>query len=131
MGALLTPGAARSQAGWASAGRQADYVVQNFRFTTGETLPEPRIHYTALGQPRKKARASSEPGDGLKARFPSADDSVNPPELGLAEKYAAMMPNTKFILLPITPDTRGHGTHSLPKIWSAHLSEFLSKLKER
>jgi len=61
----------------------------------------------------------------------SADDFVNPPELGLAEKYAAMMPNTKFILLPISPDTRGHGTHSLPKIWGAYLSDFLSKLKER
>ncbi|MEO7361390.1 MAG: alpha/beta fold hydrolase [Gemmatimonadaceae bacterium] len=61
----------------------------------------------------------------------SADDFVNPPELGLAEKYAAMMPNTKFILLPISPDTRGHGTHSLPKIWGAYLSDFMSKLKER
>lgn len=61
----------------------------------------------------------------------SADDFVNPPELGLAERYAAMMPNTKFILLPISPDTRGHGTHSLPKIWDASLSDFLSKLKER
>lgn len=61
----------------------------------------------------------------------SADDFVNPPELGLAEKYSAQMPNTKFILLPITPDTRGHGTHSIPKIWGGYLSEFLSKLKER
>jgi homoserine O-acetyltransferase len=61
----------------------------------------------------------------------SADDFVNPPELGLAEKYAAMMPNTKFILLPITPETRGHGTHSLPKIWGAYLSDFMGKLKER
>ena len=61
----------------------------------------------------------------------SADDFVNPPELGLAEKYTAMMPNTKFILLPVSPDTRGHGTHSLPKIWGAYLSEFMSKLKER
>lgn len=61
----------------------------------------------------------------------SADDMVNPPELGLAEKYAAQMPNTKFILLPITSETRGHGTHSLPKIWGGYLSEFLGKLKER
>jgi homoserine O-acetyltransferase len=343
--------AATAQAGWGAAGKQADFVVKNFRFTTGETLPELKIHYTTLGQPRKDAQGivrnavmilhgtggsgrsfmsatyagelfapgklldsskyfiilpdnighggSSKPSDGLKAKFPkytyddmvlaqhkllndalgvnhlrlimgtsmgcmhawvwgytypafmdglaplacvpaqiagrnrmirtmamdnikndpaynggnytapppglrgaiemlyimgtapllqhsqaptrdkadevirayldgrmkntdandflyqfdssrdydpssqlakivapalfinSADDFVNPPELGLAEKYAAMMPNTKFILLPITPETRGHGTHSLPKIWGAHLSEFMSKLKER
>jgi homoserine O-acetyltransferase len=31
----------------------------------------------------------------------------------------------RFILLPITDETRGHGTHSLPAIWGAHVSEFL------
>ena len=61
----------------------------------------------------------------------SADDFVNPPELGLAEKYAAMMPNTRFILLPISPDTRGHGTHTLPRVWGGYLREFLNTLKER
>ncbi len=61
----------------------------------------------------------------------SADDQVNPPELGMAERYAAMMPRTKFILLPITPDTRGHGTHSAPKVWGAYLSQFLGSLPQR
>jgi homoserine O-acetyltransferase len=61
----------------------------------------------------------------------SADDLVNPPELGLAEQYAARMPQTRFILLPITAETRGHGTHSLPKIWGKHLADFLSTLPER
>ncbi|MEP6762691.1 MAG: alpha/beta fold hydrolase [Gemmatimonadaceae bacterium] len=61
----------------------------------------------------------------------SADDFVNPPELGLAEKFAAKMPNVHFILLPISPDTRGHGTHSLPKIWGHYLSDFLGKLPQR
>ena len=61
----------------------------------------------------------------------SADDFVNPPELGLAEKFAAKMPNVHFILLPISPDTRGHGTHSLPKIWGHHLSDFMAKLPQR
>ncbi len=61
----------------------------------------------------------------------SADDQVNPPELGLAEKYAALMPKTRFILLPITADTRGHGTHSLPRVWGRYLGEFLATLPER
>ena len=61
----------------------------------------------------------------------SADDFVNPPELGLAEKFAAKMPNVHFILLPISPDTRGHGTHSLPKIWGHYLSDFMGKLPQR
>ena len=61
----------------------------------------------------------------------SADDQVNPPELGMAERYAAMMPRTKFILLPITPDTRGHGTHSAPKVWGEYLRAFLAALPQR
>lgn len=61
----------------------------------------------------------------------SADDQVNPPELGLAEAFAKQMPNTRFIMLPISADTRGHGTHSLPRIWGGYLREFLSTLPER
>jgi homoserine O-acetyltransferase len=61
----------------------------------------------------------------------SADDQVNPPELGLAETLAQRMPKTRFILLPITPETRGHGTHSLPRVWGSHLRTFLSTLPER
>ena len=41
----------------------------------------------------------------------SADDFVNPPELGIAEKLAARMPRCRFVLLPISDATRGHGTH--------------------
>lgn len=61
----------------------------------------------------------------------SADDQVNPPELGLAERNAARMHKTRFILLPITPETRGHGTHSLPRVWGRYLGEFLATLPER
>ncbi|HSB54540.1 MAG TPA: hypothetical protein VLD58_09300, partial [Gemmatimonadales bacterium] len=35
--------------------REGDYIARNFTFTTGETLPELRLHYTALGQPVKDA----------------------------------------------------------------------------
>jgi homoserine O-acetyltransferase len=61
----------------------------------------------------------------------SADDQVNPPELRLAEMYAAKIPGTKFILLPISDQTRGHGTHSLPGVWGGYLREFLATLAER
>ncbi len=61
----------------------------------------------------------------------SADDEVNPPELGMAERYAAMMPTTKFMLLPIAADTRGHGTHSAPTVWGGYLREFLAALPTR
>jgi homoserine O-acetyltransferase len=33
--------------------REGDVVVRDFRFQTGETLPEARLHYTLLGEPRR------------------------------------------------------------------------------
>lgn len=36
--------------------KQGDYVIRNFRFRSGETLPELRVHYRTLGAPRRDAR---------------------------------------------------------------------------
>ena len=61
----------------------------------------------------------------------SADDFVNPPELGVVERLMPRVANGRFILLPISPETRGHGTHSLPSVWGSYLREFLDALPER
>lgn len=55
----------------------------------------------------------------------SADDQVNPPELGILEREIKRVKRGRYILLPITPATRGHGTHSLPEIWGGYLKELL------
>lgn len=55
----------------------------------------------------------------------SADDYVNPPELGIAEQLAKRMPRARFVLLPIGPETRGHGTHTHAALWKQHLVELL------
>jgi len=56
----------------------------------------------------------------------SADDQVNPPELGIMKKEIKKVKNGRYILLPITNKTRGHGTHSLPAIWGKYLDELLT-----
>jgi len=55
----------------------------------------------------------------------SADDYINPPELGIAEKMVKRMPNARFILIPISDATRGHGTHTVAAVWKDYLREFL------
>jgi len=55
----------------------------------------------------------------------TADDFINPPELGIAEKMVKRMPNARFILLPISDATRGHGTHTVATVWKDYLAEFL------
>ena len=61
----------------------------------------------------------------------SADDQVNPPELGLMERLIPQVKNAKYVLLPISDQTRGHGTHSLPAVWGGYLKSFLEGLEER
>lgn len=55
----------------------------------------------------------------------SADDFINPPELGIAEKLVKKMPHARFILIPISDATRGHGTHTQAAVWKNYLAEFL------
>jgi len=55
----------------------------------------------------------------------SADDYINPPELGIAEKMVTRMPKGRFILLPISDATRGHGTHTVAAVWKDYLAEFM------
>jgi homoserine O-acetyltransferase len=55
----------------------------------------------------------------------SADDFINPPELGIVEREIKRVPRGKFVLLPITDQTRGHGTHTLAAVWKQYLQELL------
>ena len=57
----------------------------------------------------------------------SADDFINPPELGIAETMTKRMPNAQFVLLPITDATRGHGTHTQAAIWQDKLRALMER----
>ncbi len=57
----------------------------------------------------------------------SADDQVNPPELGIGEREIKNVARGRFILIPTSDQTRGHGTHSLPAIWGKYLAELLKE----
>ncbi len=55
----------------------------------------------------------------------SADDVVNPPELGIMEREIRRVPHGRYILIPTSDETRGHGTHSRPAVWKQYLVELL------
>jgi len=56
----------------------------------------------------------------------SADDEVNPPELGILEKEIRRVARGRYILIPTSGETRGHGTHSRPAVWKQYLVELLA-----
>ena len=55
----------------------------------------------------------------------SADDFINPPELGIAERLAKRMPRCRFVLIPTSDATRGHGTHTVAALWKNDLERLL------
>lgn len=57
----------------------------------------------------------------------SADDFINPPELGIAEKLVTRMPHAQFVDIPISDATRGHGTHTQAAIWKDYLVKLLQE----
>jgi homoserine O-acetyltransferase len=61
----------------------------------------------------------------------SADDVVNPPELGIMEQQIKRVKLGRFVLLPITDETRGHGTHTIPTIWQKYLGELLARSERK
>ena len=57
----------------------------------------------------------------------SADDFINPPELGIAEREVNSIRNARFVLIPASEQTHGHGTHTWAAIWKQYLAELLEK----
>jgi homoserine O-acetyltransferase len=57
----------------------------------------------------------------------SADDFINPPELGIAEREIQRVKHGAFVLLPITNETRGHGTHTKASVWKQYLETLLKE----
>ena len=61
----------------------------------------------------------------------SADDFINPPELGIAQRMVGLMPHARFILIPISDATRGHGTHTMAAVWKDDLIRFLAETERK
>ena len=57
----------------------------------------------------------------------SADDFINPPELEIAQKLVTRMPHARFILIPASMETYGHGTHTQAAVWKKYLVELLQE----
>jgi homoserine O-acetyltransferase len=76
-----------------------------------------------------------DPGPGLeKIRAPlcavnSADDLINPPELGILEREIQRVPKGRAVVIPLGPETRGHGTHTVAAVWKRYLEELLDASK--
>jgi homoserine O-acetyltransferase len=61
----------------------------------------------------------------------SADDFINPPELGIAEREAPKLKTAKFVLIPTSDQTHGHGTHTWADVWKGQLADLLKATESK
>jgi homoserine O-acetyltransferase len=83
-----------------------------------------------------EASRDYDPGPNLeKIRTPllainSADDLINPPELGILEREIKRVPHGRAIVMPLTEKTRGHGSHTIAALWKDQLVELLKETEK-
>jgi homoserine O-acetyltransferase len=74
-----------------------------------------------------------DPGPNLeKIRAPllainSADDLINPPELGILEREIKRVPKGRAVIIPLSNETRGHGSHTVAGLWKDKLARLLKE----
>ncbi|MGO9591427.1 MAG: hypothetical protein ACLP3K_15440 [Candidatus Acidiferrales bacterium] len=49
------------------------------------------------------------------------------PELGIAQQQIKLIKNGRFILIPASLETYGHGTHTHAAVWQQYLKEMLDE----
>ena len=57
----------------------------------------------------------------------SADDLINPPELGILEREIPRLPHGRAIVIPLSDKTRGHGSHTIAALWKDELAKLLKE----
>jgi homoserine O-acetyltransferase len=83
-----------------------------------------------------EASRDYDPGPNLeKIRAPllainSADDLINPPELGILEREIKRVPNGRAVVIPLSDKTRGHGSHTLAALWKDQLLNLLKETEK-
>jgi homoserine O-acetyltransferase len=86
--------------------KQGDWVAKNFKFHTGETMPELKLHYTTVGEP------SGQPVLVLHGSGGSAASMLTPTFAG--ELFGAGQPLDASKYYIIIPDSLGHGKSTKP-----------------
>lgn len=57
----------------------------------------------------------------------SADDFINPPELGLSEQFVPRITDVRYRLIPNSVGGKGHGTHTWATFWKDDLIDLLAR----
>jgi homoserine O-acetyltransferase/O-succinyltransferase len=92
---------------------ESDFTIRDFKFASGETLPELRLHYRTLGKPEKDAQGKTTNAILIMHGTTGSGAQFIRPEFA-GELFGKDQPfdATKFFI--VLPDGIGHGKSSKP-----------------
>jgi homoserine O-acetyltransferase len=105
-GAVLSLAASAAAAADYPAPKEGTFVAKDFRFHTGEVLPEVRLHYRTIGEP------SGEPVVVLHGTGGSGASMLTPAFAGELFGEGQPLDATKYFI--VLPDAIGHGKSAKP-----------------
>jgi len=106
---------------------QADKFLEDFITARMKTMDANDLYYAFDASRNYNPEPNLEKITVPLTAVNSADDQINPPELKILDRDIQRVKKGKYVLLPITDQTRGHGTHSWPAIWGNYLEELLKR----
>jgi homoserine O-acetyltransferase/O-succinyltransferase len=111
--------------------RQADAVLDTFVTKFCSNYDANDVLYAL------EASHDYDPGPGLEQikapllAINSADDLINPPDLGILEREIKRVPNGRAIVIPESDQTVGHGSHTKAVLWEKDLATLLKHAEAR
>jgi len=106
---------------------QADKYLEDYRERNAKTYDANDFLYAVSASRNYDPSAQLEKIVAPVMWVNSADDFINPPELTMAQAEVKRLKKGRFILVPASEQTYGHGTRTHAEVWQAYLKELLEK----
>jgi homoserine O-acetyltransferase/O-succinyltransferase len=111
----------------APTGDEAERVLDNYEATYTRTHDANDVLYAIESSRDYDPAPALEKITAPLLAINSADDLINPPDLGILERQIKRVKNGKAITIPESSETRGHGTHTRAVVWKQYLEELLKQ----
>ena len=105
----------------------ADQYLEDYRKRNAQTFDANDFLYAVSASRNYDPSSQLEKIQAPVMWINSADDFINPPELGIAEQQIKLIKNGQFILIPASLETYGHGTHTHAAVWQQYLKQLLDE----
>jgi len=105
----------------------ADKDLEDYRKRVTHTLDANDLLYAVSASRNYDPSAQLEKITAPVMYINSGDDFINPPELGIAQREIKRVKRGRFVLIPTSAETHGHGTHTWAVFWQQYLKELLQE----